>query len=32
VSSHIGNFTTAIGDLGILRLSGVARSCAAEVL
>jgi CubicO group peptidase (beta-lactamase class C family) len=29
VSSHIGNFTTAIGDLGILRLSGVARSCAA---
>ena len=32
VSSHIGNFTTAIGDLGILRLSGVARSCAAAVL
>ncbi len=32
VSSHIGNFTTAIGDLGILRLSGVARSCAAVVL
>jgi CubicO group peptidase (beta-lactamase class C family) len=32
VSSHIGTFTTAIGDLGILRLSGVARSCAAEVL
>jgi CubicO group peptidase (beta-lactamase class C family) len=31
-SSHIGSFTTAIGDLGILRLSGVARSCAAEVL
>ena len=32
VSSHIGSFTTAIGDLGILRLSGVARSCAAKVL
>jgi CubicO group peptidase (beta-lactamase class C family) len=32
VSSHLGNFTTAIGDLGILRLSGVARSCAAAVL
>jgi CubicO group peptidase (beta-lactamase class C family) len=32
VSSHIGRFTTAIGDLGILRLSGVARRCAAEVL
>jgi CubicO group peptidase (beta-lactamase class C family) len=31
-SSHIGSFTTAIGDLGILRLSGVARSCAAKVL
>lgn len=31
VSSHIGNFTTAIGDLGILRLSGVARSCAADL-
>ena len=32
VSSHIGNFTTAIGDLGILRLTGVARTCAARVL
>jgi CubicO group peptidase (beta-lactamase class C family) len=32
VSSHIGSFTTAIGDLGILRLSGVARACAARVL
>ena len=32
VSSHIGNFTTAIGDLGILRLSGVTRSCAADAL
>jgi hypothetical protein len=32
VSSNIGTFTTAIGDLGILRLSGVARACAAEVL
>jgi CubicO group peptidase (beta-lactamase class C family) len=32
VSSHIGNFTTAIGDLGILRLSAVARACAARVL
>jgi CubicO group peptidase (beta-lactamase class C family) len=29
VSSHIGNFTTAIGDLGILRLTAVARSCAS---
>jgi CubicO group peptidase (beta-lactamase class C family) len=28
VSSHIGNFTTAIGDLGILRLTAVARQCA----
>lgn len=32
VSSHIGNFTTAIGDLGILRLSVVARACAASTL
>ncbi len=32
VSSHIGSFTTAIGDLGILRLSGAARTCAARVL
>jgi CubicO group peptidase (beta-lactamase class C family) len=32
VSSHLGNFTTAIGDLGILRLSGVARACAAKSL
>jgi CubicO group peptidase (beta-lactamase class C family) len=32
VSSHIGSFTSAIGDLGILRLSGVTRRCAAEVL
>ena len=32
VSSHIGSFTTAIGDLGILRLSGVARACAARAL
>ena len=32
VSGHIGNFTTAIGDLGILRLSGAARTCAARVL
>jgi CubicO group peptidase (beta-lactamase class C family) len=31
VSSHIGNFTTAIGDLGIMRLSGVARRCAHEL-
>jgi CubicO group peptidase (beta-lactamase class C family) len=30
VSSHIGNFTTAIGDLGILRLTAVARACAAR--
>jgi CubicO group peptidase (beta-lactamase class C family) len=30
VSSHLGTFTTAIGDLGILRLSGVARACAAR--
>jgi len=32
VSSHIGNFTTAIGDLGILRLTAVARACAARVV
>jgi CubicO group peptidase (beta-lactamase class C family) len=32
VSSHIGNFTTAIGDLGILRLTARARACAAHVL
>ncbi|HSD23137.1 MAG TPA: serine hydrolase domain-containing protein [Solirubrobacterales bacterium] len=32
VSSHIGNFTTAIGDLGILRLTAVARACAAREL
>lgn len=32
VSNHIGTLTTAIGDLGILRLSGLARSCAAEAL
>jgi CubicO group peptidase (beta-lactamase class C family) len=32
VSSHIGNFTTAIGDLGILRLTAVARACAARRL
>ena len=30
VSSHIGNYTTPIGGLGILRLSAVARSCAAK--
>ena len=30
VSSHIGNFTTAIGDLGILRLTAVARACVAR--
>ncbi len=30
--SHIGNFTTAIGDLGILRLTAVARACAARAL
>ena len=29
VSSHIGNLTTAIGDLGILRLTAVARACAS---
>lgn len=32
VSSHIGNFTTAIGDLSILRLTAVARACAARAL
>jgi CubicO group peptidase (beta-lactamase class C family) len=32
VSSHIGNFTTAIGDIGILRLTAVARACAARAL
>jgi CubicO group peptidase (beta-lactamase class C family) len=31
VSSHIGRLTSAIGDLAILRLSGVARACAAEL-
>ena len=31
VSSHIGNFTTAIGDLSVLRLTAVARACAARV-
>jgi CubicO group peptidase (beta-lactamase class C family) len=30
VSSHIGNFTTAIGDLGIMRLTAEARACAAH--
>ncbi len=29
VSSHIGSFTTAIGDLSILRLTAVARACAS---
>ncbi len=29
VSSHIGRFTSAIGDLGTIRLTGVARACAA---
>jgi len=29
VSNHLGTLSTAIGDLGILRLSGVARNCAA---
>ena len=32
VSSHIGNFTTAIGDIGILRLTAAARSCAVRAL
>ena len=32
ISSHIGNFTTAIGDLGILRLTAVARACATRAL
>jgi CubicO group peptidase (beta-lactamase class C family) len=32
VSSHIGNFTTAIGDIGILRLTAVARACTARAL
>ena len=32
VSSHLGNFTTVVGDLGILRLSAAARSCATRVL
>jgi len=32
VSSHIGNLTTAIGDLGILRLTAAARACAARAL
>jgi CubicO group peptidase (beta-lactamase class C family) len=29
VSSHLGNLTTAVGDLGILRLTARARACAA---
>jgi CubicO group peptidase (beta-lactamase class C family) len=32
VSSHIGNFTTAIGDLSILRLTAAARACAARAI
>jgi CubicO group peptidase (beta-lactamase class C family) len=32
VSSHLGNFTTALGDLGILRLTARARACAARAL
>ena len=32
VSSHIGNFTTAIGDLGVLRLTAVARACTVRAL
>ena len=32
VSSHIGNFTSAIGDLSILRLTAVARACVARNL
>jgi CubicO group peptidase (beta-lactamase class C family) len=32
VSSHLGNFTTALGDLGILRLTARARTCAARAL
>jgi CubicO group peptidase (beta-lactamase class C family) len=32
ISSHIGNLTTAIGDLGILRLTATARACAAHAL
>ncbi len=32
ISSHIGNFTTAIGDIGILRLTATARACAQAAL
>jgi CubicO group peptidase (beta-lactamase class C family) len=32
VSSHVGRLTTAIGDLGILRLTAAARACAARAL
>jgi CubicO group peptidase (beta-lactamase class C family) len=32
VSSHIGNLTTAIGDLGVLRLTAATRACAARTL
>ena len=32
VSSHIGNLTTAIGDLSILRLTAAARTCTAHAL
>jgi CubicO group peptidase (beta-lactamase class C family) len=32
VSNHIGRLTTALGDLAILRLSGVTRECASRSL
>jgi CubicO group peptidase (beta-lactamase class C family) len=32
VSSHIGRLTSAIGDLGVLRLTAAARACAARAL
>ena len=32
VRSHIGTLTSALGDIGILRLTGLARRCAERVL
>ena len=31
VSNHIGTLTTVLGDFGILRLAGLARSCAERL-
>jgi CubicO group peptidase (beta-lactamase class C family) len=32
VSNHIGTLTTAVGDFGIIRLSGIAQTCAMQAL